>query len=129
MSTSPDESIITRTSPRADLLAFEIRAKITKADIEWMSSIADQAMQAHDKIDMLLIMSNFEGSDLAATFDTYAFGVQARSLAHVKRYVVVGAPVAANAMINFSGMITPVETKTFELEDEAAAWAFLAAAQ
>ena len=78
---------------------------------------------------MLIIMSNFEGSDLAATFNGYAFSVQARSLAHIKRYVVVGAPAAANVMINFSGLITPVETKTFKLEDEAAAWAFLAVDQ
>lgn len=125
MSTSPDHSIITRPSPRPDLLAFEIRSKISKADIEWMASIAEGAMEAHDKIDMLIIMSNFEGSDLSATFDSYAFGVQARSLAHIRRYVVVGAPAAANAMINVSGLITPVETKTFDLKDELAAWAFL----
>jgi hypothetical protein len=126
MSSAPDGSVIRRDSPRPDLLAFEIRDKISKADIEWMSSLTDEAMQSLDKIDMLIIMSNYEGSDLGATFDGYAASVKARSVAHIRRYVVVGAPTFAKTMINLSGFVMPVETKTFDLEDEAAAWAWLA---
>ncbi|BCM86949.1 hypothetical protein mvi_54100 [Methylobacterium indicum] len=37
MTTAPDGSIIQRDAPRPDLLAFEIRDRITKPDIEWMS--------------------------------------------------------------------------------------------
>ncbi|KQP10174.1 hypothetical protein ASF28_03190 [Methylobacterium sp. Leaf99] len=126
MSSAPDGSVIRRDSPRPDLLAFEIKDKISKADIEWMSSLTDEAMQSLDKIDMLIIMSNYEGSDLGATFDGYAASVKARSVAHIRRYVVVGAPTFAKTMINLSGFVMPVETKTFDLEDEAAAWAWLA---
>ena len=126
MSSAPDGSVIRRDSPRPDLLAFEIRDKISKADIEWMSSLTDEAMQSLDKIDMLIIMSNYEGSDLGATFDGYAASVKARSVAHIRRYVVVGAPTFAKTMVNLSGFVMPVETKTFDLEDEAAAWAWLA---
>ena len=50
-------------------------------------------------------------------------------MAHIQRYVVVGAPTMAKAMINLSGMIMPVETKTFDLEEEPAAWAWLAQAE
>ena len=64
MKAAPDGSVIRRDAPRPDLLAFEIKDKITKSDIEWMSSITDEAMKTHDKIDMLIIMSNYEGSDL-----------------------------------------------------------------
>lgn len=128
MNAAPDGSVIQRDAPRADLLAFEIRDKITKPDIEWMSAVTDQAMQAHDKIDMLIIMSNYEGSELGATFDGYAASVKARSVAHIRNYVVVGAPKFAEAMINLSGMLMPVETRTFDLADEAAAWAYLAEA-
>ena len=128
MNAAPDGSIIQRESPRADLLAFEIRDRITEADIEWMSSIADRTMETIDRFDMLLVMSNYEGSDLAARFDGYASTVMARSLAHIRRYVVVGAPLLARAMIKLSGTVTPVETKTFDLSEEAAAWAYLAEA-
>ncbi|KMO29974.1 hypothetical protein VQ02_28590 [Methylobacterium variabile] len=128
MSTAPDGSVIRRDAPRPDLIAFEIKDRITKPDIEWMSSITDAAMTAHGKIDMLLIMSNYEGSDLGARFDGYASGVMARSVAHIRKYVVVGAPMVARAMITLSGAVLPVETKTFDLSDEAAAWAYLAEA-
>ncbi|WP_298953804.1 STAS/SEC14 domain-containing protein [uncultured Methylobacterium sp.] len=128
MDNAPDGSVIRRQAPRADLLAFEVRDRITKPDIEWMSSIVDAAMTAHGKIDMLLIMSNYEGSDLGARFDGYASGVMARSVAHIRKYVVVGAPMVARAMITLSGAVLPVETKTYELSEEAAAWAYLAEA-
>ncbi|TGD99014.1 STAS/SEC14 domain-containing protein [Methylobacterium nonmethylotrophicum] len=128
MSAAPDGSIIRRDAPRPDLIAFEIKDRITKPDIEWMSSIADAAMTTHGKIDMLLIMSNYEGSDLGARFDGYASGVMARSVAHIRNYVVVGAPMFARAMITLSGAVLPVETKTFDLSEEAAAWAYLAEA-
>jgi hypothetical protein len=128
MSTAPDGSVIRRDAPRPDLIAFEIKDRITKPDIEWMSSITDAAMTAHGKIDMLLIMSNYEGSDLGARFDGYASGVMARSVAHIRKYVVVGAPMVARAIITLSGAVLPVETKTFDLSDEAAAWAYLAEA-
>lgn len=123
--TAPDGSITRRDSPRSDLLAFEIRDRITKPDIEWMSGIVDSAMQAQDEIDMLIVMSNYEGSDWGATMDGRAISVQARSVAHIRRYAVVGAPAFANAMIAVSGALTPVETKTFELADERMAWSWL----
>lgn len=128
MNAAPDGSVIQRDAPRADLIAFEIKDKITKPDIEWMSSITDKAMKAHGKIDMLLIMSNYEGSDLGAKFDGYANEVKVRSVAHIRKYVVVGAPTFARAMIKLSGTVIPVETKTFDLAEEEQAWAYLAEA-
>lgn len=128
MNGAPDGSIVRRDAPRPDLLAFEIKDRITKPDIAWMSSLVDEAMRMHGTIDMLLVMSNYEGSDLGARFDGYATGVMARSVAHIRNYVVVGAPAFARAMITLSGTVLPVETQTFDLSDEAAAWAFLAEA-
>lgn len=125
MNAAPDGSIIRREAPRPDLLAFEIKDRITKPDIEWMSALVDDAMKTHDKIDMLLVMSHYEGSDLGARFDAYATGVMARSVAHIRNYVVVGAPAFARAMITLSGTVLPVETKTFDLAEEAEAWAYL----
>jgi SpoIIAA-like len=128
MNAAPDGSIIKRDTPRGDLIAFEIRDRITKPDIEWMSSIADLAMMAHGTIDMLLIMSDYEGLDLGAKFDGYANAVMVRSVAHIRKYVVVGAPLFARAMIKLSGTVLPVETKTFDLSEETAAWTYLAEA-
>lgn len=118
---APDRSIVRRDSPRDDLLIFEIRAKITKPDIEWMAAQANTGFDRFDEIDMLIVMSNYDGADLGALFDGDALGVQARAARHVRRYAVVGAPAWAEAMINLFAPLTPVEEKTFALEDEAAA--------
>lgn len=126
MNTAPNGSVIRRDAPRPDLLAFEIRDKITKTDTEWMASVTDEVMKAYGQFDMLIIMSNYEGSDVDARFDGYSASVKARSITHIRRYVVVGAPAFARAMISLSGWVTPVETKTFELAEESEAWTWLA---
>ena len=118
---APDSSIVRRDSPRADLLIFDIRAKITEPDIEWMAAQANAAFDRFDEVDMLIVMSNYDGAELGAIFDGEALGVQARAARHVRRYAVVGAPAWAAAMINLFAPLTPVEEKTFALEDEPAA--------
>lgn len=123
--TAPDRSIVRRDSPRPDLLIFEIRDKITKPDIEWMAGDAEAAFDRLGEVDMLIVMSNYEGAELGAIFDGDALGVQARAARHVRRYAVVGAPAWAEAMINVMAPLTPVEEKTFALEDEAAARAWV----
>ena len=128
MDAAPDGTIVQRDAPRTDLLAFEVKDKITQPDMEWMSSIADTAMKTHEKIDMLIIMSNYEGADSDAKHDEYSNDVKSRSVEHIRKYVVVGAPLFARAMIAFNGLIKPVETKTFSLSEEADAWAYLAEA-
>ena len=122
--THETSSIVQQTSPRSDLLIFEIRAKITKNDIESMARRVDQAFDVEEKIDLLLVMTNYEGADLGAVFDGDAGAVMVRSLAHVRRYGVVGAPGWARAMIEFFKWVTPVQEKTFSLDQltEARAW-------
>jgi hypothetical protein len=114
-----------RASPRPTLLVFEISAKIAKSDIEAMAREVEAAFDAHDKIDMLLIMTDFEGMDADAAFDREALGAQARSIRHVRKYGVVGAPAWARAMIGVSDFLSPVDAKTFDLAEEAQAWAWI----
>jgi len=116
-----------RATPRPTLLAFEIAGKITKADIEDMARQIEQAFDAYDRIDILLIMTAFEGLDAGAAFDREALGAQIRSVRHVHKYGVVGAPAWARAMIEFSDFLSPVDAKTFDLADEAEAWAWIEA--
>ncbi len=111
--------------PRLTLLAFEIAGKISKADIEGMARQVDEAFDAHDRVDMLLIMTDFEGMDAGAVFDREALAAQVRSVRHVRKYGVVGAPAWARAMIEFSDFLSPVDAKTFDLAEVAAAWAWI----
>ncbi len=114
-----------RASPRPTLLVFEISAKIAKGDVEAMAKDVEAAFDAYDKIDMLLIMTDFEGMDADAAFDREALGAQARSIRHVRKYGVVGAPGWARAMIEVSDFLSPVDAKTFDLAEEAQAWAWI----
>ncbi len=121
----PASAISRRASSRPTLLAFEIAGKIAKTDIEDMAFQIKEAFDAYDLIDILLIMSDFEGLDVGAVFDREALGAQARSIRHVHRYGVVGAPAWARAMIEFSDFLSPVSAKTFDLAEEAEAWAWI----
>jgi hypothetical protein len=123
----PASAIKRRASPRPTLLAFEIAGKIAKADIEDMARQIDAAFDIYDRIDILLIMSDFEGLDLGAVFDREALGAQVRSVRHVHKYGVVGAPAWARAMIEFSDFLSPVDARTFDLAQEADAWAWMQA--
>jgi hypothetical protein len=124
---SPALAIRRRPSPRPDLLVFEISGKIAKADIEDMARQTETAFDVYDKVDMLLIMTDFEGMDAGAVFDKEALSAQARSVPHVRKYGVVGAPGWARAMIEVSDFLSPVDAKTFDLEEEALAWSWIEA--
>lgn len=127
MTTAPNGSIQEGPAGRADLLVFEIGAKITEADIEWMAARVQNAFDRQDEIDMLIVMRNYDGVEIGAIFDAEAIKVGMRSLSHVRRYAVVGAPAWAKTMINLFSPLTPVEEKTFPLEREAEARIWIAA--
>jgi hypothetical protein len=114
-----------RATSRPTLLAFDIVGKIDQVAIEEMAHRIDAAFAAYDRIDILLIMLDFEGMETAALFDPDALGAQARSIRHVRKYGVVGAPAWARAMIEVFDFVSPVDAKTFDLAEEADAWAWV----
>ena len=119
--TAPNHSILGMPTGRSDLLIFEVVAKITEADIEWMSARVAAAFDEQDEIDMIIVMRHYDGVELGAIFDAKAIQAGMRSLRHVRRYAVVGAPAWAAAMINLLSPLTPIEERTFSLEEEAEA--------
>jgi len=119
--TTAPESIGQQTSLRTSLLIFEIRTKIAKKHIEWMAARIDRAFDTQEKIELLLIMTHYDGAEIEAVFNGEAAAVMMRSLAHVRRYGVFGAPAWARGMIELFKWATPVEEKTFSLCDLEAA--------
>jgi len=110
------------------LYAFEVDGRIAAADVEWMAGVLQPAFAARATVDILIVMRNYQGLDLGAALDPKALWAQASAAAHVRRYAVVGAPDWAETMINLLSPVSPVEARTFDLEDEAAAWAWVRAA-
>jgi hypothetical protein len=117
---------ITRlSSTRGDLFAFEINGRIHEPDIEWMTRTLQVAFTQHGKVDIIILMRQWDGIDLSAVFDSDSLAAQARANSHVRKYAVVGAPGWATAMINLFSPLTPVEEKTFDLAEEEEAWAWI----
>jgi hypothetical protein len=81
-----------RPSPRPTLLVFEVLRRIAKADMEEMAQRVGQAFDAYDKIDILLIMSNFEGVETGAVFDRDALAAQVRSISLSATTAWLGPP-------------------------------------
>ena len=107
---------------RDNLLAFRISGRVEKDDMHRMAEMANAAFDRHETVDMLLIFENFAGQDMVALFDGEAMKAQFRSVANLGRYVVVGAPDSARAMIETLGSILPIKAMTFDKGDEEKAW-------
>lgn len=122
------ETIRQLPTDRSGLYAFEVTGKIGKADIEGMAAILSAAFEREEEVDILLTMPGYDGVELGAVFDAQALSAQAKSVKHVNRYAVVGAPAWASAMINALDPFSPVEAKTFDIEQEVEAWAWVGGA-
>jgi hypothetical protein len=112
---------------RDDAFAFAIEGHLSNADIENLYGLLDAAYEQHDKIDLLLRLDGFEGLDWSATFKDSTFTMQSRSLKHIRRYAIVGAP----AWISFSASLMKpflsIEMRTFTAEEESEAWKWIGA--
>jgi hypothetical protein len=110
---------------RETLFAFEVNGRIHEADIRAMAHTLKSAFDDLGEVDILIIMTGWEGIDVSAVFDSESLSAQAKANRHVRKYAVVGAPRWAEAMINLFSPMTPVEEKTFELSEVEEAWAWV----
>jgi hypothetical protein len=117
---------IRTTAPH--VYAFEIDGEVSTAEMHAMGETMNAAFDTIDgKVNMLLIFRRYDGAETRAQFDWEGVTSRFRSLAHVDRYVVVGAPDGAEDMVEAMGKIIPVEAMTFRLEELDAAWAAVGA--
>jgi len=121
---TPNVTRIATTRP--DLYAFRIDGQVPADQMERMAEAMNEAFDKHDaKIDMLMVFENFDGSEAGALFDGDVIASRFRSVIHVDRYVVVGAPEQARTMIEAMGKLMPVEPITYPLEQMDDAWRLL----
>jgi len=119
-------SIIQIATTRPDLYAFRIVAEVSREDMTAMATYINDAFDAHEKkIDMLMIFDRYEGAEAGASLGWESIKSRFRSISNVNRYIVVGAPDAAEGMIEIMDHLIPVKAETFD--EEAAAWRELGA--
>lgn len=111
------------SASRSDLYAFRISGTVTAGEMEAMAGTMNAAFGRQDEIDMLLVFDGYEGTECGAGLGIENLKSRMRSLAHVRRYVVAGAPQGAAAMVEAMGKVIPVEAESVATEAEA--WAAL----
>ena len=109
------------------VLAFRIEGGATSEEMGAMAEIVDDAFDRQGTVNMLLILHDYEPSDAMAGLSLRSLKTQARSVSHIGRYAVVGAPSAAARMIGAFDKVSNIEARAFDPQDEAAAWAFVGA--
>ncbi|MEQ6249668.1 STAS/SEC14 domain-containing protein [Sulfitobacter sp. HNIBRBA3233] len=119
-------SIIQIPTTRADLFAFRITGEVSREDMSGMADYMNSVFDAHeDKVDMLMIFDRYDGAEAGASLSWESLKSRFRSVTNVGRYVVVGAPEAAEDVISMMDHLIPVEAETFD--EEAPAWRSLGA--
>lgn len=106
--------------------AFEINGQVSAAEMESMAKTMNTAFDASDdKVDMMLVFIDYDGSEGGAMFDRDVISSRFRALTHVDKYVVVGAPEKARYMLDILDELIPVDAHTFELSEIDKAWELL----
>ncbi|MEW9918103.1 STAS/SEC14 domain-containing protein [Marimonas sp. MJW-29] len=113
-------SITQIATSRADLYAFRVTAEVSREDMTAMAEYMNRVFDKKDGVDMLLIFDRYDGAETGATLSWEGLKSRLRAVANVNRYVVVGAPESAEALIEAMGALIPVEAQTYD--EEFAAW-------
>ncbi len=121
-------AIVRVPTDRANMLAFRITDHVRAADAKAIMGFLTDAYRRHDKLDLLVIVDEFEGFDPQILLDAATWNAKGASISHVRRYAVVGGPSFMRSAAGLFGAFIPVEIKTFERGDEQAAWQWLNAA-
>ncbi len=110
---------------RPTLLAFRIEGRIEQEDVEAMAREVLAAFEERGEVDILITLHDWDGISAGAIFNRERIEAQARAVRHVRKYAVVGPPDWAATLINGFDRILPVDARTFDSGDEAAARAWL----
>lgn len=107
--------------------AFRVDGRIDDDASEALAKHMNNVFDYSEKVNMLLDLTGFDGSDWDSMLDADVITSRFRALSHVARYAVVGAPEKAGKMIGFMDKIIPVEAKVFDVHQMDEAWDFVGA--
>ena len=112
---------------REGAYAFEVKGFISAADVENMYGLLEGAYELHDRIDLIVIVHDYEGIDWSAAWKEPTIFGKTRALKHIRKYALVGGPAWFHAGVSFFKPFLSIEMKTFELEEVESAWEWIGA--
>ncbi|MEO0544092.1 MAG: STAS/SEC14 domain-containing protein [Pseudomonadota bacterium] len=122
-----EPSVIRLPSNRPDLMVFEIHDKLRRGDAQAVFGFLNDAYKQHGKIDLMVIIRDYEGFELGMLLDGATWKSKTNSITQIDQYAIVGGPPFLTATAQFVGSFLPVEIKTFELKELDEAWKWLGA--
>ena len=106
---------------RPDLFAFEIDGHLSSAEVAEIYASLEAAYAAHDKVDLLVKLTNLDGWDWGAAWSETTWIGKTHALSHIRRYAVVGGPRWISAMVAVFDPLFKVKMKAFSADDETGA--------
>lgn len=126
MSTDNNDGHIKKIPTKRDtLVAYLIDGHMTADDITSVYTELLVIYKQHEKIDLLVKFENFDGFDWSAIFTDTTYAAKTQSLDHIRRYAIVGAPSWMSTIATVFDPLFTLELKSFELDEEEEAWAWL----
>lgn len=108
-----------------NVFALEIDGRASSADAENLFGLLEGAFSLHDRVDILIRTTEFEGADWGdISPDTIAQGRQDAEK-HVRRCAIIGGPDWAARLKYLFAPQAPVELRYFGADEEPQAWAWL----
>jgi len=107
------------------LLVFEIDGKLTEDGVDQVFTAFDRAVETHGKINLMVRVKDYEGFDFGLLADRDFMTSKFGAIGKVGRYAIIGAPGWMRAMVQGMGPLIPIEMRTFDASEDAAAhdWA------
>ncbi len=107
------------------LLVFEIDGMMTEDAADEVFAAFDRAVEARGTVNLMVRIKNYQGFDLGLLGDPGFMSAKFGAIGKVGRYAVVGAPGWMRTMVQAMGPLIPIEMRTFDLSEDAAAleWA------
>lgn len=109
---------------RPTLLAFEIDGTATTEDVKRVSARMLETFEQFDRIDLLVRIKEYGFDPEILNMDSW-MAMKSQSFRHVRRYAVVGCKDWMKTIINAVNVFTNMDIRTFDLNEEHLAWAWL----
>jgi hypothetical protein len=119
----PSVRLIETTRP--DVIAFDVNGRIRRDDMHLLVRTFEQALNAHERLRVLVRVVDFDGITLEALRQEGLASVKMRGWRQVERYALVGGPGWMAGVTGWVSPVTRIQTRHFDAAQEGEAWRWL----
>ena len=125
----PEPSLHFIQTTNDNVFAYEVNGRLREADIKNAVKEVKPYLERDGKFNVLARMKDFNGFDLLSVFDDDLVRLKLKAPSKIAKYAVVGAKPWMRNLIELFGSVLSTEIRTFEADEEAAAWEWIGAQQ